>query len=262
MAKQSAYPPALDSLATDLAATDVLSASVWNTYMDGIYFLEDTVGITGSAVTHSMDYKTKTALNPGHKHTSLATNEWNTASPIVSGGSSQQNMVFGGSLAYTWPAAQATTGAYLANDGSGNLSWGGKLRARIYFTTGHNAAAADYSLCHLDTVDFDSGGICEVATNHKITPGIAGYYLVIFVTEVAAVADTEVTRAALYVNGAVASRGSQVTSGISTIQRSTGMDLVYLDADDYIQLYVWNSDTANAMGTGKDATSLTLFGPL
>jgi len=266
MAKQSAYPPALDSLATDLATNDVLSASVWNTYMDGIYYLEDTVGITGSAVTHSMDYKLKStsSLNPGHKHSNLWRNDF-SAVEALSGGPTPQTIGMSNTPAVAplvWPAAQAATGSYLANDGSGNLSWGGNIRARIYATAAFNITAAGQQICYLDTIDYESVvGVCNVTT-HRITPGVVGYYYVIFVVECAAVADTEVLRGYLIKNGDIIARTNQIGSGVSAAQRVIGTDLVYLDADDYIELNATNTDTTNAAGVGIDSTSLTLFGPL
>jgi hypothetical protein len=264
MADQSAYPTSLDPVPTDLVATNVLSASVWNTYMDAIFNVETNVGITGSAVAASLDYhiKSSSSLNPGHKHTYLHDKDWETGTPPISGGSSQQNMLFG-SLVYTWPSAQATTGAYLANNGAGVMSWGGKLRARMYMTAETNTAGGDTTQVLLDTIDFDSGGICDTSVGkRRITPGIAGYYLAIGLTDVSAVADGKATRASIFVNGANVAAGSRVINGVSTKQRSTCMDLLYLGATDYVELYVSDSDTDNAIGTGRDSTSLALFGPL
>jgi hypothetical protein len=70
MANQSNFPTSLDAVPTDMTSGDALSVDDWNKYLDGIYNVEEKVGIDDSAVSSTIDYKLKNSasLNPGHWH--------------------------------------------------------------------------------------------------------------------------------------------------------------------------------------------------
>ena len=73
MAIQCNFPTSLDSIPTDVVSGDAASVTDWNIYLDGIYKLEEKVGIDSSVDTATLDYKLKNTavLNPGHKHSNL-----------------------------------------------------------------------------------------------------------------------------------------------------------------------------------------------
>lgn len=62
---------------------------------------------------------------------------------------------------------------------SGNAAQPAAQSCRIYLNANQTGvASATSTKINFDTVDFDPSGIADVATNHRITPTVAGTYLV------------------------------------------------------------------------------------
>ena len=266
MANQSTYPVTLDGLPGDVVQdTTPMSSGQWNQYFDAVVNLETAVGLTGSsAALSSLNCLAASSVShePGHKHNEL----WQSsgAAQCISGGATQQTIAIGG-IKYVWPSALPVCAALLANDGEGNLSWqGGLIKVKIYRTAAQNVATVTTALMSADTIAWytSNTGAANV-TLSRITPGIAGYYFVFGQGDLASVADAKACQVLLYKNGALAYCGFR--HGMGGVGNFAGnvQGLIYLDADDYVSLYVYNGDAGtNALNVGNEYQCfLELIGP-
>jgi hypothetical protein len=124
-------------------------------------------------------------------------------------------------------------------------------RARMYLgTTQSNIDHTAFVKVALDTDSYDSGSITNTTTN-RITPGIAGYYLVtgqIYYT--GGFAAGELLQTHIYVNGSSVTAARSKATGTSTETR-LAQDVIYLGATDYVELYA----RANTAGSTADISS-------
>jgi hypothetical protein len=137
--------------------------------------------------------------------------------------------------------------------------------ARMYLTAAqNNLTDVTWTTISLDTDTFDYSTITDLS-NYKITPGVAGYYLVIGQVSYAeaSLVASKTYSAQIYKNG---------TTAIKTVHKSIGAavtedvtvevcDVCLLDDDDYIQLrgYVNAGASTVDITTGTAATNLVLF---
>lgn len=266
MANQSTYPVTLDGLPGDVVQdTTPMSSGQWNQYFDGVVNLETAVGLTGSsAALSSLNCLAASSVShePGHKHNEL----WQSsgAAQCISGGATQQTIAIGG-IKYIWPSTLPTCGALLANDGAGNLSWGaGRIKVHIYRNAAQNVAATTTALMSADTILYDTSGTGAAdVTLSRITPGVIGYYFCFGGVGLTSVADAKSVQVLLYKNGALAYSGTRHGMGGTGNSAMTVSGLLYLDADDYVSLYVYNGDASTRALTVAtfDASYLELIGP-
>ena len=137
--------------------------------------------------------------------------------------------------------------------------------ARMYLTAAqNNLTDVTWTTVSLDTDTFDFSTITDLS-NYKITPAVAGYYLVIGQVSYAeaSLVASKTYSAQIYKNG---------TTAIKTVHKSIGAavtedvtvpvsDVVLLDADDYIQLRAYVNCGASTVDltTGTANTNLVLF---
>ena len=111
----------------------------------------------------------------------------------------------------------------------------------------------------LDAETYDSGNIFDSSTNYRCTPGVEGYYLVIghVYFKAAGILDDKYVYAMIYENGALVAESTVTTSG-SKAHSVEVQDIIYIDSDDYIELYAkhWNGDNNPDIRGGSAYTFL------
>jgi hypothetical protein len=107
---------------------------------------------------------------------------------------------------------------------------------------------ASWTKLTFDTEEFDTDG--KFASD-KFTPTVAGYYQISGGLYFGATSGACVIN--IYKNGVGHKRGAQGT-GVSGFGMATGVSaLIYLDADDYVELYVYqNSGGSTNTGSGGE----------
>ncbi len=109
--------------------------------------------------------------------------------------------------------------------------------ARMYCTAAqNNLTDMTWTTITLDTDEFDSGTITDLA-NYKITPAVAGQYLVIGQITYTSTVANKTYYSQIYFNGTSAKAIASAHTGAATTDVSVPIcDVIVFDADDYIQL--------------------------
>jgi len=268
MAKDCDYPVSLDAAPTDRAQGDVVPSSDLNKYFDAAVFLENTVGITGSAVTTSLNYKLTNAasIEPGHLHKGLYDSAGSTVCVSAWYYLAQSNYraVALGNVPYLWPSTAATTGAALRGDDLGNITWGAHIKVRLFADTVHGVGTGASHILLCDGRSFDTAEVSDIVTNKgRITPGIAGYYMVGGTTHGTGVAVGQQWVSSIYVDDVEVLRGTRGDPGAASNQGSSVAGIVKLTSTNYVEMYVFNGDSATVNWVAGTAVSyIWLFGPL
>ena len=104
-------------------------------------------------------------------------------------------------------------------------------------TTGQSVSSGTFTKVTFGTEDFDTNNNFASST---FTPTVAGYYQVNCTA--CCYASSTITRAinALYKNGSVLERVSDIQTGAGTFITTSGSALVYMNGTtDYLEVYVW-----------------------
>jgi len=122
---------------------------------------------------------------------------------------------------------------------------------RVTKTSAQNTSAGSYVKVTFNTETFDTNNNFDSTDNHRYTVPVDGYYQINGYVNLAANGGNFVL-AALYKNGTVYQRGDQINStGACGVTYS---DLIYMVAGDYIELFVFASNTvALDIGGGQQA---------
>jgi len=104
-----------------------------------------------------------------------------------------------------------------------------------------------------DTEIFDPDGTWDASTNHRFTPGIAGYYLLQLHGAMANLADDKYVALYLYKNGSLINSKDMgfTVNGADTTQ-DTYFNFSYpivSDADDYFEFYIQHNHGSNCNTT-------------
>ena len=119
-------------------------------------------------------------------------------------------------------------------------------------TTGQAITSATFTKVTFDTEDFDTN---NNFASSRFTPTVAGYYQIN--STACCYAATTITRAinALYKNGSILLRLSDIQTGAGTFITTTGSAVVYMNGTtDYLEIYVWIT------GTGALQVNTATFG--
>lgn len=134
--------------------------------------------------------------------------------------------------------------------------------ARMYPTAAqNNLADTTWTTITLDTDEFDSGTITDLA-NYKITPAVAGQYLVVGQITYTNTIANKTYYSQIYFNGTAAKAIASAHTGAATTDISVSVcDVIVFDADDYIQLRGQvNVGVATVdINVGSTDTFLTLY---
>ena len=128
-----------------------------------------------------------------------------------------------------------------------------KPSGRLYLASDQlNLSAGFPSRVDLDTIDPDFNDGIEDVENHKITPGVAGYYLITGQVTL----DIEDTNAEFQVtvkmNAATNILGAHNHNSLAGRMSVRCSNVYYLDDNDYVQLYikpVTGGDTTDVLGS-------------
>ena len=134
--------------------------------------------------------------------------------------------------------------------------------ARIFSTAAQdNLTDVTWTKIVLDTDTFDFSTITDLS-NNKITPGVAGYYVVIGQITYANVIAEKTYAAQIYKNGSTAMTTRNQQNGAAVTDVSVMVcDVLLLDADDYVQLrgYVNCGVATVDINVGTTDTFLVLY---
>jgi hypothetical protein len=144
---------------------------------------------------------------------------------------------------YNWPGSQGAPGSWLRNDGNGNLVWTIELsRARARLGVDQSIPDSTYTVLALNVTDFDGLGEYDAAS-YRFTALSAGYYQVNASVKFAGASGgarfMEVRRNGTTVLGTAIQNVGDVYYRIMNCS-----DVVYLNAGDYLEVYVWQSSGA------------------
>lgn len=157
-------------------------------------------------------------------------------------------------------SAAPSTDAMIAN--KKYVDDGHKPYARMFLTAAqNNLTDVTWTTIALDTDTFDSGTITDLAS-YKITPGVAGYYMLLGQVTFTNVIAEKTYSAQLYFNGTTAKQTATQQNGAATTDVVVNVvDVIYFDADDYIQLrgYVNCGAATVDIDPGTENTNLTLY---
>lgn len=143
-------------------------------------------------------------------------------------------------------ASVGTSGQALRSNGSGALptfQTAPCFRARC--TTTQTFGASGYTKVQCNTEDFDTTSAYDNATNYRFTPQVPGKYLFVGTCSVTSMPDGKQIGVVFYKNGA-AERFNGLYNGATAALQVNGAAIIELNGStDYVELYVWNGDTAS-----------------
>ena len=140
-----------------------------------------------------------------------------------------------------------------------NLARGKETRIRYSLGTNQSISHNTATKLNINTKTYDDRGEFDT-TNYRFIPNQEGYYLVIGNVRWAAGDDNGAEFSAyLYKNGSKISHDSRCSTNYQPISNQI-IDLVYLDTDDYIELYCEqdSGDSINA-SAGSALTYLSII---
>jgi hypothetical protein len=155
-----------------------------------------------------------------------------------------------GSNTLVLPTGNGSSGQVLSTNGSGVLSWVDRFSAagpafRAYRSTNQTVSNNAWNKLAATAENFDTNSNYDNATNYRFTPTVAGYYQVSGAISIEPSSSPR-TRclAAIYKNGSIYSRGSDVSA--SDNNASVITDVVYLNGStDYVELFGYISAAAS-----------------
>lgn len=130
---------------------------------------------------------------------------------------------------------------------------------RMYLNAQQNNLTVDtWNLINLDSIsaNFDAS-ICDT-TNHKVTPGQTGLYLVSAGIELGTLADAQKYILGVRKNGSGNVMNVSVNAYQSTSRNLAVCDVVYLDNNDYVELVVYPTGANSDALVGEAKTWLTV----
>lgn len=119
---------------------------------------------------------------------------------------------------------------------------------RVYRATAQTISASSFVKVQFTTKEFDTGGNFDNATNYRFTASLPGFYH--FDARVGTVASS-VSILSLFKNGTEYSRGGDDRSIANAV---TVSDTMQLAAGDYVEVYIFSSQTATEAGTAGELT--------
>jgi len=131
------------------------------------------------------------------------------------------------------------------------------LAFRAYMSSAQSVPTGVATKLVFDGESYDYGSKFDDVTNYRYTPGRAGLYLI---TAQAQVASGSAKHAAIYLykNGAVYTIGIKGSPNVSEDQGSVVTDLVLLDDDDYLEIYMLHAKGSNAtVNVGETQTNFS-----
>lgn len=130
----------------------------------------------------------------------------------------------------------------VANGGTGITTASPAFKARC--TTTQTFGASGYTKVQCNTEDFDTASAYDNATNYRFTPLVAGRYLFVATCAVTSMPDTKQVGVAFYKNGVV-NQFNGIYNGATAGLQVNGSAIIDLNGStDYVELYIWNGDTA------------------
>ena len=173
------------------------------------------------------------------------------------------NATIGGTLGVTGIAtlgdgSQTTTSAapaadaQIANKKYVDDSIGTAVYGRLSNSSAQSVSSGSDTKVTFNTADLDSGSICSTA-NNRITPGVAGYYLVSANVGITELEGSKYMRVRIKKNTTIIAEDNRTTSYGGASIACCATTFIDIDADDYIEVYVQhNQGSARDLATGSD----------
>jgi len=112
-----------------------------------------------------------------------------------------------------------------------------------YQSTLQSLTGSAYTKVQFQTKEYDTNSNFDNATNYRFTATISGYYQINSTITGAGV--SAVLLSAIYKNGSAYKYGTLATTGVSNSPLSGVSSLVYLNVNDYIEIYAFSGATQN-----------------
>ena len=160
------------------------------------------------------------------------------------------------------PRVSIPTGTATATipNATGTVMVSGNMPAfSAYANASQSISAGTFTKVAINTKYFDTASAFDSTTNYRFTPLVAGYYQVNGTVSCGTSASVEVI-AALYKNGSVYSRGTDLGFAVGTLSNPmvTYNEIIYLNGStDYIELYGLVSSPTAGSGFRYNSTDLT-----
>jgi hypothetical protein len=159
------------------------------------------------------------------------------------------------------PIGSITDGQFLKRDGnsiiSAEASGGYTSKASVYLSSAQSIPKTTWTKVEFDTEVYDTDGEFDNVTNYRFTATETGWYSVVAVTEINLNIDTGKSQW----NGVKKNGGGTMIMAMNQVSNGTICPRVqcsgdvYLEADDYIELWVYHNATDARNLTGAvDAT--------
>lgn len=132
--------------------------------------------------------------------------------------------------------------AFLLHD-DGILDLAKQSRARGYRSAAQSIPDSTYTKVEIDTEVFDEQNELDVATNHRFTASVAGYYYCYGIVTLVNLGDGKKIIVAIYVNGTNAGYARTTVGGTDYAGMAASI-VQYLEANDYVELYVYHNHGA------------------
>lgn len=124
--------------------------------------------------------------------------------------------------------------------------------ARAYLSSNQlNLTNSTWTKIQLDTENYDPDSLFDNATNYRFTAEVDGYYQCNAGVGFTSVVADKVYGAAIYKNGSAYAKGLTHSASTSVVY-ATVADLIYLEANDYVELYglhIAGVSTVDVIGT-------------
>ena len=121
-----------------------------------------------------------------------------------------------------------------------------RLGFRVYANAAQSLTANTWTKITLDTETFDNNDKFDSTTNYRYTPGEDGYYLITGSLKIDTANDGQRINADIYKNGAAVA-DMEITAGAAAHTGITISDVVWLDENDYVELYGLSGATKNTV---------------
>lgn len=139
----------------------------------------------------------------------------------------------------------------------GGTSAAAKQAFRAYMSSAQSIPSATLTKCVFDGESYDYGSAFDKDTNYRFTSTVNGLYFITAQVQIASGSGNHST-IRIYKNGVQYSLGTKGSPSISVDEGSIVTDMIPLDVDDYVEIYLLHADSSAAdVNVGEDQTNFS-----
>lgn len=118
------------------------------------------------------------------------------------------------------------------------------LRCRMYLNADQSIATGTDTIIAFTTDTYDADAIGTTGATAKITPAVTGYYVVTACTKIELLDNVKAAILKLFKNTTLNNQFAIASAGAQRYSMMTS-DVIYLDADDYVQVKIYHNNGSN-----------------